>query len=329
MTSVQGPPVAPVSRSRSADGLATAHVPRARRGVSAGQVRADLAGQAFDSLTDVAVCDEGVLVGTVPIERLMGAAAATPVESLIDRAVSSVTADASQESAALIAASAGRGSVAVVDDNGSFRGIIPPERLLRVLCAEHEEDMARLGGFLASTKRARLASEETVTRRLWHRLPWLALGLLGAMLSTVITASFESQIQAQVLLAFFVPAVVYMADAVGTQTEAVVIRGMSVGVPVARVVGREIATGLVVGAAIGVFFLAFALAAWGEPGVAVTVALALFVSSSAATVVAMTLPYLFARFGQDPAFGSGPLATVIQDLVSLAVYFGIAVALLT
>jgi magnesium transporter len=33
-----------------------------------------------------------------------------------------------------------------------------------------------------------------------------------------------------VLLAFFVPAVVYMADAVGTQTEAIVIRGISVGV---------------------------------------------------------------------------------------------------
>ena len=35
----------------------------------------------------------------------------------------------------------------------------------------------------------------------------------------------------EVLLAFFIPGIVYMADAVGTQTEAIVIRGLAVGVP--------------------------------------------------------------------------------------------------
>jgi magnesium transporter len=58
------------------------------------------------------------------------------------------------------------------------------------------------------------------------------------------------------------------------------------------------------------------------------VSLALFVSTSLATAVAMSLPYVLARFGRDPAFGSGPLATVIQDLLSIAAYFGIAVLLL-
>ncbi len=41
----------------------------------------------------------------------------------------------------------------------------------------------------------------------------------------------------------------------------------------------------------------------------------------------MTLPWLFQRAGIDPAFGSGPLATVVQDLLSIAVYFAIAVPL--
>jgi magnesium transporter len=30
------------------------------------------------------------------------------------------------------------------------------------------------------------------------------------------------------------------------------------------------------------------------------------------------------RLGRDPAFGSGPLATVIQDLLSIAIYFLVA-----
>ncbi len=70
---------------------------------------------------------------------------------------------------------------------------------------------------------------EPVARRLWHRLPWLGLGLLGAMASAVIVGAFEEEIREEVLLAFFLPAVVYMADAVGTQTETVVIRGMALG----------------------------------------------------------------------------------------------------
>jgi magnesium transporter len=37
----------------------------------------------------------------------------------------------------------------------------------------------------------------------------------------------------------------------------------------------------------------------------------------------MALPSLFKRLGLDPAFGSGPLATLLQDLLSILVYFGV------
>jgi magnesium transporter len=61
--------------------------------------------------------------------------------------------------------------------------------------------------------------------------------------------------------------------------------------------------------------------------VAATVAVALFASMATATVVAMGLPYALNRLGRDPAFGAGPLATVIQDLLSIVIYFAVAVAL--
>jgi magnesium transporter len=201
--------------------------------------------------------------------------------------------------------------------------------LLQILEHEHEEDLARLGGFLAGASAARAASEESVLRRLWHRLPWLALGLVGAMASALVVGAFEEEIQKQVLLAFFVPAVVYMADAVGTQTETVVIRGMALGVSIRSVFARELGTGLVIGALLGSLFFPFALVAWGDAPVAAAVALSLGVSCSVATVVAMALPYALARLGRDPAFGSGPLATVIQDLLSILAYFGVAVLLVT
>jgi magnesium transporter len=149
------------------------------------------------------------------------------------------------------------------------------------------------------------------------------------MASAVIVGAYESELETKVLLAFFLPGVVYMADAVGTQTETVLIRGLSAGVGVRPVAGREIVTGLAIGVAVAIAFLLFALAAWGDERVAVAVALALLASCSIATIVAMVLPWAFQRLGTDPAFGSGPLATVIQDLLSILVYFAIATPLAT
>ena len=93
---------------------------------------------------------------------------------------------------------------------------------------------------IASTRRARQAAEEAVRRRLLHRLPWLLVGLVGAMPPPLLVGAFEDELEKQVLLAFFVPAIVYMADAVGTQTEAIFIRGLAVGVSVRGVVRREL-----------------------------------------------------------------------------------------
>ena len=54
-------------------------------------------------------------------------------------------------------------------------------------------------------------------RRFWHRLPWLIFGLAGAFLPADIVSSFQHQLEENVILAFFLLGIVYMADAVGTQ----------------------------------------------------------------------------------------------------------------
>ena len=55
----------------------------------------------------------------------------------------------------------GEPALAVVDDEGQFVGLVPPQRLLGVLLAEHDEDLARLGGFLATPAAARAAARRT------------------------------------------------------------------------------------------------------------------------------------------------------------------------
>ena len=288
-----------------------------------------LVGASFASASDVAVCTTGPdgtlrLVGLLPLTRVLAAGPAAHAADLMDTDPPVVAPGDSQERGAWKAARHGESSLAVVDAEGRFLGLVPPTRLLAVLLAEHDEDLARLGGFLASSASARHALDEPVWARLWHRLPWLLIGLVGSALAAVLVKSFEADLQADVRLAFFIPGIVYMADAVGTQTEALVIRGLSVGVRVRRVVGIESLTGLLVGLAMGLVALPAVGMVMGSWALGVTVGLALLAACAVATVIAMALPWAMSAAGRDPAFGSGPLATVLQDLLSLVIYFAVA-----
>jgi magnesium transporter len=291
-------------------------------------VLAAMRGQRYDSAAAVAVCTRGLLVGLATMERLLAAPDDATMAEVMDADAPRVAPGTDQEHAAWQAVEHGEPGLAVVDADGRFRGLIPPQRLLGVLLEEHDEDLARLGGFLRSSATARAASEETVARRLWHRLPWLAVGLAGAMLSAGLLAAFEEQLNANLTVAYFIPGIVYLADAIGTQTEALAIRGLSVGIGIRRIAGREALTGLLVGALLAAVMLPLVAMLWGDLAVAAAVAVAVLCASAIATLVAMALPWLLQRLGRDPAFGSGPLATVVQDLLSIVIYLAAVTVLL-
>jgi magnesium transporter len=288
-----------------------------------------LRGQRFDCVDEIVVCNaEGRLAGLVNIEDLLAADDETALSEIMDPAPPVVTPGVDQEVAAWQAIRHRETSLAVVDPQGRFQGIITPRRIFEVLLWEHDEDTARLGGFARSSSEAFTASDEPVLRRLWHRVPWLLAGLLGAILSADLVGLFESKLRANLILAFFIPGVVYLADAVGTQTETLVIRGLSVGIRIEKVFLREMLTGLLIGLVLALLMFLFVLWRWERADVAVAVALALLAACSIASGVAMLMPWLLHRCRQDPAFAAGPMATVIQDLLSVALYFVICIALI-
>jgi magnesium transporter len=89
-------------------------------------------------------------------------------------------------------------------------------------------------------------------------------------------------------------------------------------------VGRELLAGLAIGVALALVAGPLIWWRWGAADIALCVGLSVFAACSTATIAAMALPWLMDVLKLDPAFGSGPLATVIQDLVSILVYFAIA-----
>jgi magnesium transporter len=272
------------------------------------------------------------LNGAVALAELLAAPPGERIASLRE-VVHAGHEDADPEHLASLALRHGMTAVPVVDRDGRLRGVVPPRDLMEILRREHVEDLHRMAGIRREvthdSAQARHAIEAPPLSSARDRLPWLLVGLAGSMLATLLMSRFEATLQAKLSVAFFVPAIVYLADAIGTQTEAIAVRGLSLShAPMRTLIWGELRTGLLIGVALALLAWPAVWITFNDARLASTVALALTAAGAMATTIGLMLPWLLAHLGKDPALGSGPVATIVQDVLSLAIYLGLATLLL-
>lgn len=168
-------------------------------------------------------------------------------------------------------------------------------------------------------------AKERISLLIRHRIPWLFVGLLAGIVITIFSSQFEQVLSKNLNLAYFIPVIVYMAGALGTQTETVYVRNLGrEKVNLKTYLLKELMfgtfAGILFGMGIGIFTLIF----FRDISTAMTVGLAMFASVSVAPVVALTIAALIKKEHRDPALGAGPFTTAIQDFISLLIYFAIA-----
>ncbi|MEJ5338633.1 MAG: magnesium transporter [Aquificaceae bacterium] len=310
----------------TAKALAVVDVPIAHPENTVEETIERILGKKYVSASHIVVLEGGKLVGIVTAEDLFSAGPEDRIGGIMDSDPPRVSPDTDQEVVAWQAVQKGEYAMPVVDHYGYFLGLIPPFTLLRVLLQEHEEDLSKMAGILGPDNMAVSYGSADLGRRVLYRLPWLLAGLVGGFLAAGVVGMFEKELERHVALAFFIPTVVYLADAVGTQTEALIVRALALRIPVD--IGRETKTSSAIGLAL-FFFSFFAVSIfWKDMKIALVVSLAILLASTAAGFVASLLPMFLKRLGSDPAHGSGPLATVLQDIISVFVYFLVASLLL-
>jgi magnesium transporter len=299
-------------------------VPTADPGERVASIRARLTGRRWDVVEDLYLVDRtGRLVGVVPFADLYASEADRPITSLGAARVA-VHPHSDQEEVAVLALRHGVTGVPVVDEEQRLLGVVPALALIDILHREHVEDLHRLAGIARERAFVRASVESPPLRRARNRLPWLLVGVLGSALATAVMAGFERTLTEKIAISFFVPAIVYLADAVGTQTETIAVRGLSLsGVSLRRMLAAEVGSGLIIGSALGAIVMLLAWAGFRDLRLALAVGTAVMAACAVATTIGILLPWGLHRLGSDPAFGSGPLATAIQDVLSLLVYFAV------
>lgn len=264
------------------------------------------------------------LVGVISLRDLILADKETPIEEFMIQSVKKIKATLDQEEVAKYMNKYGFLALPVVDEKGVLLGIITVDDVMPVFEEEVTEDILKLAG-----------SGETIdteTTSPWdrakRRLPWIIICILGELLSGKVINNYSNSLKTVIALAFFIPVLMDMGGNVGTQSAAIVVRGLATGKMDTENFGinifREGVTGALLGAFNGILLAIIAILWQKDMKLAYIVGLSMAFNLTFAAILGTCMPFLWHKRGQDPAVASGPLVTTILDIVGLFIYFSVA-----
>ncbi|WAA12551.1 magnesium transporter [Fervidibacillus halotolerans] len=267
------------------------------------------------------------LVGVVSYRDLLLAESNQKIKDVMYERVISVLAFTDQEEAARILERYDFLALPVVDENNVLLGIVTFDDMLDVIIKEADEDIEKLS---ASGKSIDFDTKASVAAR--RRLPWLVLLLIIGIFSGGIISYFEDTLNVVVALAFFMPMITAMTGNTGTQSLALVVRGLAGQEPdrkaIVKLIIREFFVSLIIGVVLGIIITLIAFIWQGNMYLGLVVGLSLFSAIIIGTLSGTVIPLILYRFKIDPAIASGPLITTLNDIFSLLMYFSIATAFL-
>ncbi|MBI3336139.1 magnesium transporter [Candidatus Peregrinibacteria bacterium] len=286
---------------------------------------------AFETINYVYVVEKNsVLIGILSIKEVFRQPSEIKVADLLNQKrqeLVTVFPSTDQERVASKAIVHELKAIPVVDSGGKLLGVVDSDSIFHILHEEHVEDLLKMGGVRdieAYTAKGYFGAG--LKQSIKSRLPWLILGLGGGIIAAQIVQGFEKALEAKLILAAFIPLVVYMADAIGTQTETLLVRNLALDpkMKLLKFLLREMEIGIAVALVCGGLISLYSFFRFHSPYLGMVLGPSLFVATFIAIFVGTLVPWFLFKLGQDPALGTGPLTTILQDIASVASYFVIA-----
>jgi magnesium transporter len=175
-----------------------------------------------------------------------------------------------------------------------------------------------------------LAGEQTAN--VWlsfrSRFPWLGCNVTAGLICAALAGVYERELNKVVALAFFIPVVLNLAEAVASQSVSLALQVLHGQRPtwksLFRQIGRELQTGFLLGAGAGAVVTLVALI-WLQQGkLAICLIGAISAGVAASAAVGLALPMLLRLLRLEPRVAAGPIALASADIVTILIYFNLA-----
>ncbi len=265
--------------------------------------------------------------GYVTLGKLLAARRDVPLTALAEDSFRTIPVDQPEEDVAYAFNQYHLISAPVVDKDGRLVGVITIDDAMVVLDEEHEEDILRLAGV---SEEGSLTDPVLETSK--RRLPWLAVNLVTAILSSLVIAQFRNTIAQLVTLAVLMPIVASMGGNAGTQALTVAVRALATkdltGSNVWRVIRREVLVGLLNGLVFATVMGLVGVLWFGTPLLGVVIAAAMITNLVIAGLAGVVVPVTLEKLGVDPALASGTFVTTMTDIIGFFSFLGLASVIL-
>ena len=269
------------------------------------------------------------LLGRVSLKKIILAASETRIEDIYDEDVVSVQVHQDQEEVATVMRKYDLESVPVVNAKNKLVGRITVDDILDVVQEEADEDIQAMSGISDTVD-----EYDSVVKLTKARLPWLLIGIVGGLLGAGFIGFFEEGLSKVTALAFFIPLITATGGNVGIQSSTLVVQSLANKSAFDNSLSQRFIKGLLVallnGLVLSLFVFGMVVLLYGEEvKFAMVVSIALFSVVLLASFMGTFTPLVLDKFGINPALASGPFITTANDLLGLAVYFFVAMSLLS
>lgn len=268
------------------------------------------------------------LLGRVSLKKIILASSDTKISDIYEPELISVPTHMDGEEVAEIMRKYDLESVPVVNAKNKLVGRITVDDILDLLREQSEEDMQAMTGISADVEES-----DSVFRISKARLPWLLIGVIGGLLGSQIIGFFEEGLSRYIALASFIPLVAATGGNVGIQSSSLVVQTLASKSVFNDTSWQRFVKALLIavvnGIVLGTFVFAVVVFIYGFESIfGLTIGLAMFCVVLLASFMGTVTPLVLDKFGINPAIASGPFITTANDLLGLAVYFGVAMSLL-
>ena len=273
------------------------------------------------------VDDGNRLVGILPLQRMVVARPDTEVGAIMEVPPVVATPDMDQEEVARLMSRYNVPVVPVVNLDGKLLGRVTFDDVIDVVEMEQTEDLLKFGGGAGDE---RLAG--TWQHSVRSRLPWLYVNLLTAFGAGAVVLAFQNTISRLVVLAAWMPIVAGLGGNAGTQSLAVSVRRLALGLtPPGRgwlVIGKEMLVGMINGFAVGAVVAVVATLMGQGWQLGAVIMLAMMGNQMVAVTLGASIPLGLQRLGVDPAVASSVFVTAFTDIAGFSLLLGLAAWLL-
>jgi len=182
----------------------------------------------FDAIDYVYVVDDNnALKGVISIKELHASNKDADVEQIMKKKLVVARPLSHQETIVYLALSNKIKAIPVVDREKHLLGIVPYDTILEIFNEEVREDVFKFGGIFHKVGKEYTTIKSSAVTMIKTRLPWLVIGVLGGTITASVISSFEHVLNTLLALAAFAPVLAYLSDAVGTQSETLVVRSIA------------------------------------------------------------------------------------------------------